>query len=118
MLRRNPRDRVRVFLVWSAVRSKDKPVPKGTYDRVRDPRVTQFWDPDLDLSKRIVRDVMRNPGAYSLDDKIEKKTIVWDFAAVYPAGVRWEEAFPPPAYYGRPVAAVIREVEGRVSGGS
>jgi hypothetical protein len=116
MLERHPRDPMRVFLVWSAVRNQDKKgLPDGTLDRVPDPRVTQFWDRKLDLSKKIVRDVTKNPTAYELDDPIDSKTIVWDFAAVFPPGVRWEKAFPVPAYYGKPVMAVIRDVEVHVA---
>jgi hypothetical protein len=39
------------------------------------------------------------------------KAIVWDAAAVFPPSVRWESAFPKPAYAGWPVVHVIREVE-------
>jgi hypothetical protein len=107
---------MRVFLVWSAVRNQDKKgLPDGTLDRVPDPRVTQFWDRKLDLSKKIVRDVTKNPTAYELDDPIDSKTIVWDFAAVFPPGVRWERAFPVPAYFGKHVMAVIRDVEVHVA---
>jgi hypothetical protein len=116
MLERHPRDPMRVFLVWSAVRKQDKKgVPAGTYAKVPDPRVTQFWDKKLDLSKRIVRDVTANPALYHLNDPVTDKTVVWDFAAVYPPGVRWEKTFPVPSYYGKPVVAVIRDVEERVS---
>src|SRR5262245_8460958 len=111
MLERHPRDKMRLFLVWAAVRNQDKKrLPEGTYERVPDPRVAQFWDPKLDLSKRIAKDVSKDPTPYHVEEPIDSKTVVWDFAAVYPVGVKWEKTFPVPSYYGKPVVAVIRDV--------
>ena len=36
----------------------------------------------------------------------DRKSIVWDYIAVYPPGALWEEHPPPPLYYGRPVVKV------------
>jgi hypothetical protein len=112
VLERHPDWKVRVFVVWEAVRKQDrKGPPNGTYGRIPDLRVVQYWDPGLKLSKRIVHDMLANPSLQPKDETITDKTIAWDFAAIYPPGVRWEKEFPAPKYYGKPVVRVDRDVE-------
>ena len=112
LLQRHPEWKVRVFVVWEAVRKLDKKgPPAGTYDLIKDPRAAQYWDPGLKLSKRIVHDMLANPKLQPKGETITEKTIAWDFAAIYPPGVRWEREFPAPKYYGKPVVAVDRQIE-------
>jgi hypothetical protein len=112
VLDRHPEWKVRVLVVWEAVRKQDKKgPPPGVYDRIKDPRAVQYWDPALKLSKRIVRDMLKNPRLKFNDEVITEKTIVWDFAAIYPRGVRWAKEFPAPKYYGKPVVHKDREIE-------
>lgn len=40
-----------------------------------------------------------------------RKSIVWDWVGVYPAGARWEQKPPEPAYHGRPVEDVATSFE-------
>jgi hypothetical protein len=58
--------------------------------RIPDARVTQFWDPRRSLSQAIRRG-----------------RVVWDYVAIFPAGVRWGDAFPAPQFSGAPVVRVI-----------
>lgn len=112
ILDRHPDWKVRVFVVWEAVRKKDKKgPPPGVYDRLKDSRVVQYWDPGLKLSKRIVHDMLANPKLQPKGETITEKTIAWDFAAVYPRGVRWGKEFPAPKLYRKPVVQFDRDIE-------
>jgi hypothetical protein len=62
----------------------------GAVGRSSDRRVTQFWDPRRVLSQAIRKD-----------------HVVWDYVAIYPAGVRWDDAVPAPLFSGSPVVRVI-----------
>ena len=102
----------RVFLVWEAVRAADTlGPPRGTYARVPDRRVRQFWDRNLLLSQRMVHDLMENPKLLPDSERVAEGVVLWDIAAVFPPGARWDHAMPKPDYYGRPVAAVAEEIE-------
>lgn len=57
--------------------------------RIADPRVAQFWDPERLISR-------------GLGEK-DEESIVWDWVAVYPPGVKWGGE---PVYRGRPVVKV------------
>jgi hypothetical protein len=112
LLERHPKLKVRVLVVWEPVRHADaNGPPTGTYMRIPDRRVVQFWDPQLTLSKRILRDALHNPKLLKNGEQITKSTIVWDIAAVFRQGQRWDRAFPPPQVYGMPVVDVIGDVE-------
>lgn len=112
ILDRHPDWKMRVFVVWEGVRKKDKKgPPPGTYDLMKDPRVVQYWDPALKLSKRIVHDMLANPKLRPQGETITEKTIAWDFAAVYPRGVRWGKEFPAPKLYRKPVVQFDRDIE-------
>lgn len=107
--------KLRVFVVWEPVRTADSigPTP-GTYARVPDRRVRQFWDRDRLLSQRMVRDILENPALLPDSEKVTERTIIWDVAAVYPPKTRWDHAMPKPEYYGRPVAEISGELEERL----
>jgi hypothetical protein len=69
---------VRVFVVWEPVLITDWHAPgAGAVGRIPDARVAQFWDP-----------------RHALSQAIRRGRVVWDYVAIYPAGVRWGEAFP------------------------
>jgi len=46
---------------------------------------------------------MAAPDRYDLESELDASTIVWDTVAVFPEGVRWNQEFPVPTYYGFPV---------------
>jgi len=106
-----------VLVVWEPVRWSDRRGPsRSTYAYIRDGRVAQFWDPGRALSKQIVADVMKNRSLLPEGEHVNEDAIVWDAAAVFPPGVRWDAEFPKPAYAGWPVVDVIAEVERAASG--
>jgi len=87
---------VTVFAVWEQVLSSDSAAPiTRVLARLPDTRVAQFWDPGRVLS-------------HHLGETDDRKTIVWDWVAVYPPGVKWGAK---PEYSGRPVVKVAQAFE-------
>jgi hypothetical protein len=85
-----------VFVVWEPVIFTDWVAPStANLRRIHDPRAQQYWDHPRLLSK-------------TMGEK-DDDTIVWDYAAIYPRGARWEQSLPKPAYEGGPVADVAVE---------
>src|SRR5512142_3527690 len=112
ILNRHPNWKLRVLVVWETIRGADSlGPPPGTYVRIPDRRVRQFWDRSLILSDRMVRDARANPKLLPANEPLNDGTILWDAAAVFPRGARWDRELPRPVYYGRPVAAVTIELE-------
>lgn len=102
-LKKFPNLRARVFVIWEKVIDTDRAAP-GTpvLGRITDLRAAQFWDPERFVSR-------------TLGEK-DEDSIVWDWVAVYPPGVKWGGE---PLYRGRPVvkvkdklAAVLAELGG------
>jgi hypothetical protein len=66
----------------------------------------QFWD-----KQRLI--------SHSMGEH-NRRSLVWDYIAVYPAGVTWRDRSPRPMYEGRPVvrveararAAVLQALDG------
>jgi hypothetical protein len=115
MLKRHSGWKLRVFVVWEAIRNADTlGPPAGTYARIPDRRVRQFWDRDLSLSQRILHDVQDNPKLLADSGAVLQGTTVWDVAAAFPPKVRWDRAMPKPDYYGRPVAEIAPDLEKRL----
>ena len=117
ILNRHRNWKLRVLLVWAAVRGADTlGPPRGTYARIADRRVRQFWDRNLLLSQRMVRDILENPKL--LPDSAEqvfRGTTIWDIAALFPPQARWDASMPKAEFYGRPVSAVAPDLEKRLS---
>ena len=91
MLRDNHDPSVRVFVVWEPVLITDWHAPgAGAVGRIPDARVAQFWDP-----------------RHALSQAIRRGRVVWDYVAIYPAGVRWGEAYPAAKFSGAPVVQVV-----------
>lgn len=87
---------LRVFVVWEPVLPTDLAAPStATMDRVPDGRVTQFWDP-----KRLLSHAM---------GEHDRRSVVWDYIAIYKPGETWAEAPPKPVYEGSPV---VRSIDG------
>lgn len=108
--------KLRVLVVWEPVRAADSiGPPSGTYKRIPDPRVRQFWDQDKVLSQRMVRDIVDNPKLLPDSEQVLPGMVIWDVAAVYAPAMRWDATMPKPDYYGRPVAEVAGELERQLS---
>jgi hypothetical protein len=87
---------LRVFVVYEPVLATDwSPPSASTLQRISDPRAAQFWDKERLIS-------------HSMGEH-DRRSLVWDYIAVYPPGARWDDRPPEPAYSGRPVVQVADE---------
>jgi hypothetical protein len=102
---------MKVFVVWEPVLATDWGPPRAAaLARVSDARVTQFWD-----RPRVLSAAIRSAGDRAPGTRRVKGPIVWDYVAVFPAGVRWGDRYPDPSYAGAPVLDVIDELRPHVS---
>lgn len=87
---------LRVFVVWEPVLATDLTAPSTvTLRRIHDPRVTQYWD-----RKRVLSHAM---------GEHDRRSVVWDYIAVYKPEQIWTGAPPQPEFGGDPV---VRSIEG------
>lgn len=90
--------RLKVFVVWERVLSSDIAAPgTGILSLSPDARTSQYWDPARLLS-------------HALGEREgEKRSIIWDWIALYPPGVTWEETAPPVmVFVDRPVVQAVQ----------
>ena len=88
--------RLRVFVVWEPVLPTDLTAPSTVaLRRIHDRRVTQYWD-----RNRVLSHAMGEHG---------RRSLVWDYIAVYKPEQTWTDAPPQPEFNGRPV---VRAIEG------
>lgn len=86
--------RVRVLVVWEPVLPTDWGPPSSAgLNRIADARGIQFWDHDRLVSRLL--------------GERDRRSIVWDHVAVYPAGAIWNQQSPQPLYEGGPVVKVM-----------
>src|SRR5215471_3746705 len=86
----------RFFVVWEPVLFTDWSSPStATLGRIPDAHASQFWDKERLIS-------------HSMGEH-DRRSIVWDYVAVYPRGAVWEASPPEPLYSGGPVIRVIAE---------
>ena len=87
---------MRTFVIWEPVLATDWASPSTmTLRRISDPRATQFWDKGRLIS-------------HSMGEH-DRRSVVWDYVAVYPPGAVWEEGPPEAIYHGGPVVRVTEE---------
>ena len=92
----------RIFVVWEPVLFTDWLSPStATLGRVSQTRAAQFWDKERLISHSI--------------SKHGRRSIVWDYIAVYPRGTLWQTSPPEPLYSGGPVIRVIDEARSALS---
>jgi hypothetical protein len=111
VLETHPDPTVRVLVVWESVIPSDiAPPSTATLSRMRDPRVAQYWDPDLSLSRDIVRALRADPSRYGIDWDVPEDFVAWDLVALFPPGTLWGDDLPVPSYYGGPLVDVMDEL--------
>lgn len=92
----------RVFVVWEPVLFSDWSSPStATLGRIPGAQAAQFWDKERLIS-------------HSMGEH-DRRSIVWDYIAVYPPGAVWETSLPEPLYSGGPVIRVIDEARSALS---
>jgi hypothetical protein len=103
------------LVVWEPILITDKVGPtRVALARSSDRRVTQFWDRNHELSKRLGGPGNFGPksGAKILFDMDE---YVWDFVAVYAPGFKWKDTGEGPVFAGAPVVEVVAELRAKLS---
>ena len=84
---------VRAFVIWEPVLPTDWSAPSTlALRRIYDTRATQFWDKGRLIS-------------HSMGEH-DRRSVVWDYIAVYAAGPTWKDDPPQPLYHGGPVVRV------------
>jgi hypothetical protein len=102
---------VRVFVVWEPVILSDWNAPtRKALSRIPDARVAQFWDKKRSLSEKIRETARADPRHILGQKRLKDDSIVWDFVAVYPPGIKWDRSFPEAKFAGAPVVDAIAEV--------
>ena len=109
MLDSHPDPKVRVFAVWLPILPTDFTPPNtSVLGRISDGRVQQFWDPDHLVAKEIAA-AARPPQPEP--DCCEQDGILWDLAAVYPKGARWDARLPAATFLNGPVVHVKNGID-------
>jgi hypothetical protein len=104
VLERHPAAAVRVFVVWEPILATDFMAPSTpVLARTPDPRVQQYWDRTRVLARQMAADA-REP--QPKQDCCLRGDILWDLAAVYPKGARWEDRMPTATFFNGPVVDV------------
>lgn len=85
---------LRVFVVWEPVLPTDLTAPSTiALRRIQDSRVKQYWD-----SNRVISHAM---------GEHDRRSVVWDYIAVYKPAQIWVQTPPQPEFTGRPVVRFI-----------
>ncbi len=88
--------KVRVFVIWEPVLPTDLAAPStATLRRASDARVSQYWDKEHLVSR--------------LMGERDRKSVVWDYVAVFQQGELWDQTPPQPIFSKKPV---IRGIDG------
>jgi len=100
---------VTVFAIWEPILSTDWSTPGAqVLSRLPDARVHQFWDKEHLVAQRLAADA-RDP--QPTPKCCNRNGTLWDLAAVYPAGARWDDKMPPAEVFNGPVVKVQGDVE-------
>ena len=99
-----------MLVIWEPVLRTDVAPPTShVLGHIGDPRARQFWDAGRLLSTLMVK------SARERGDPLPGDDIAWDVVAIYPPGVRWEDAPPRPDYTDAPVAHAIDAARQRLA---
>ena len=75
--------------------------------RAADPRVVQYWDKQGSLAKVWQPVLKTNPAAITGKAELVTGDVLWDMAAVFSRGARWESQLPGALFVGAPVIQTI-----------
>jgi hypothetical protein len=106
ILRKAPSAKVKVFVIWEPIVFSDLVVPSDSVlRRITDARAAQYYDGHHLVSQALQAQMLAH--GVTGQDYFVKDEYVWDAAAVYPPGVRWENGpGAKPDFVGAPVAEV------------
>jgi hypothetical protein len=71
-------------------------------------RARQYWDPDHLVARRLAADA-RSP--QPVQDCCDRDGILWDLAAVYPAGASWDGRMPTATVFNGTVVDIASDIE-------
>ena len=104
---------MRVFVVWEPILVSDFMAPTtSVLRRISDPRARHYWDEGQVLAKRMTRDArppQPTPSCCDADGTL------WDLAAVYPKGARWDATLPPAVVFDGPVVRITEQIESAIA---
>src|SRR5260370_31229862 len=103
---------MRVFVVWEPILASDFMAPSSVVlHRIPDLRARHYWDEGHVLAMRMARDARPpQPAPICCDHD----GVLWDLAAVYPKGARWDAALPPAIVFDGPVFRVTDKIESAI----
>lgn len=111
LLAAHPEADVRVMVIWLPVLDSDKGPPRDKVRRpLRDPRVTEYWDPERWASPRMLERASLVMRARGEEPDFGPDAVAWDVIALFPAGVVWEDPFPAPTWWDAPVEDALEPV--------
>jgi hypothetical protein len=101
ILEQHPAALIEVFAVWEPILPTDLQSPTSiVLARLKDARARQYWDPEHLLALRLATDA-RDPQPKQAC--CLRNNILWDLAALYPAGVEWKDALPAAVFFNGPI---------------
>lgn len=101
-----------VFAVWEPILPTDWSSPgTGVLSRLSDRRARQYWDSTHRIAEALQQSGVKPPCC-------ERKGILWDLAAVYPPGLRWEKTLPAPSFVSGPVVKVTESLRTAIPPGT
>lgn len=102
-----------VFAVWEPMLPTDWSAPgTSVLQRLGDPRIHQYWDPDHTLATAIKKAEVTGQ---LHPDCCERKGFLWDLTAAYAPGSRWTDGLPEPVLLNGPVVQTESTLESIVA---
>ncbi len=116
LLKDHPQSDVRVIVIWLPVIFSDiHPPTDRVRQPLRDPRVIEFWDPELWASPRMLQRAVLMAKERGEEPDFDPNGTAWDLIGHFPAGVAWEDPFPKPSWWGAPVVDSLEPVEKKLT---
>lgn len=113
LLKALPGKQVSALVIWETVGPPpavaSPPLRTRVLARVRDPRAVQLWDPRQRASSAL-REAAGKQAGWPSGMHTSSSGTIWDTVLVFPAGAKWTDGPPRPAYAGSLVVDVMNEV--------
>ena len=109
---------VTVLAVWEPVSPSDPPPTAHMISNLRGRRVVQVWDPEHVVSDEMRSAETAHPGSISqarLRTDEQPGGILYDSAALFSPGDRWEATLPAPLYLDGGIAEVLPELRQKLA---
>lgn len=114
MLRKHPKAPVSVYAIWEPILDTDTAPPNlQTLERLYDPRVRQYWDPNHAMAAQLY--VTQVAAGIEPHCCIYEKTFLWDLIAIFPRAARWQSAPPAPSFFDGTVIKQISALDAALS---